>query len=116
MNGVTWLTAFENSSTELRLVPMIAGASIAVLVGMALLLIRAFAGPDIYNRILAVNNFGTKTVLVLALYGFLTERPDFLDIAIVYALCNFIATIAILKYFEYGDLGHVGEQPEDERQ
>ena len=95
---------------------MVAGALIAVLVGMALLLIRAFAGPDIYNRILAVNNFGTKTVLVIALYGFLTDRPDFLDIAIVYALCNFIATIAILKYFEYGDLGHVGEQPEDERQ
>ena len=55
-------------------------------------------------------------MLVIALYGFLTDRPDFLDIAIVYALCNFIATIAILKYFEYGDLGHVGEQPEDERQ
>lgn len=113
---MTWPTASENSSTELHPVRMIAGALIAVLVGMALLLIRAFAGPDIYNRILAVNNFGTKTVLVLALYGFLTDRPDFLDIAIVYALCNFIATIAILKYFEYGDLGHVGEQPEDERQ
>ncbi len=94
---------------------MIAAALIAVLIGMALLLIRAFAGPTVYDRILAVNNFGTKTVLVIALYGFVTDRPDFLDIAIVYALCNFIATIAILKYFEYGDLGHVGEQPEDEK-
>ncbi len=94
---------------------MLSAALIAILVGMALLLIRAFVGPTIYDRILAVNNFGTKTVLVLALYGFVTERPDFLDIAIVYALCNFIATMAILKYFEYGDLGHVGKQPEDEK-
>ena len=95
---------------------MIAAATFAVLIGMVLLLARAFLGPTIYDRILAVNNFGTKTVLVIALYGFLTERPEFLDIAIVYALCNFIATIAVLKYFEYGDLGHVGQQPEDEQQ
>lgn len=93
---------------------MISAALIAVLVGMALLLIRAFVGPTIYDRILAVNNFGTKTVLVIALYGFATGRPDFLDIAIVYALCNFIATMAILKYFEYGDINHAGRQPEDE--
>ena len=95
---------------------MIAAATFAVLIGMVMLLARAFLGPTIYDRILAVNNFGTKTVLVIALYGFLTERPEFLDIAIVYALCNFIATIAVLKYFEYGDLGHVGKQPEDEKQ
>lgn len=95
---------------------MISAALIAVLVGMALLLVRAFVGPTIYDRILAVNNFGTKTVLVIALYGFATGRPDFLDIAIVYALCNFIATIAILKYFEYGDINHTGRQPEDEIQ
>ena len=93
---------------------MISAALIAVLVGMALLLIRAFVGPTIYDRILAVNNFGTKTVLVIALYGFATGRPDFLDIAIVYALCNFIATMAILKYFEYGDINHTDRQPEDE--
>ena len=95
---------------------MFSAALIAVLVGMALLLIRAFVGPTIYDRILAVNNFGTKTVLVIALYGFVTGRPDFLDIAIVYALCNFIAIIAILKYFEYGDINHAGKQPEDEVQ
>jgi multicomponent Na+:H+ antiporter subunit F len=94
---------------------MIAAAIIAILIGMVLLLTRAFIGPTIYDRLLAVNNFGTKTVLIIALYGFLTERPDFLDIALVYALCNFIATIAVLKFFEYGDLGHVGQQPEDEK-
>ena len=95
---------------------MFATAIIGILVGMALLLIRAFLGPTVYDRILAINSFGTKTVLIIALFGFLTNRPDFLDIAIVYALCNFITTIAILKYFEYGDLGHVEEQPEDETQ
>ena len=94
---------------------MFAAATIAILVGMALLLVRAFLGPTVYDRLLAINNFGTKTVLVIVLYGFLTERPDFLDIALVYALCNFIVTIAVLKYFEYGDLGHAGEQPEDEK-
>jgi len=93
---------------------VIAATLIAVMIGMVLLLARAFIGPTIFDRILAINNFGTKTVIVLALYGFVTERPDFLDIALVYALCNFIVTIAVLKYFEYGDLGHTGKQPKDE--
>ena len=78
---------------------------------MGLLMIRAFLGPTIYDRLLAINNFGTKTVLVIAIYGFVTERPDFLDIALVYALCNFLVIIAVLKFFEYGDLGHTGKQP-----
>ncbi len=90
-------------------------ATLAILIGMVLLLVRAYLGPTIYDRLLAVNNFGTKTVLVISLYGFVTGRPDFLDIAIVYALCNFIVTIAVLKYFEYGDLGHAGKQPKDEQ-
>jgi multicomponent Na+:H+ antiporter subunit F len=84
---------------------MFAAATLAVLVAMVLALARAFLGPTIYDRILALNSFGTKTVLIIALYGFLTERPDFLDIALVYALINFAGTIAVLKYFEYGDLG-----------
>lgn len=92
---------------------IIAAATVAILIGMALLLVRAYLGPTTYDRLLAVNNFGTKTVVVIALYGFLTERPDFLDIAIVYALCNFIVTVAVLKYFKYGDLGHAGDQPDE---
>ncbi len=84
---------------------MFAAALLAVLVTMALVLARALLGPTIYDRILALNSFGTKTVLLIAVYGFLTGRPDFLDIAIVYALINFAGIIAVLKYFEYGDLG-----------
>ncbi len=73
-------------------------ATFAVLVIMALALVRAFVGPGIYDRILAVNMFGTKTVLFIALYGFLTGRPEFLDIALIYALINFIGVIAVLNF------------------
>jgi multicomponent Na+:H+ antiporter subunit F len=83
---------------------MFAAASVAILVTMVLLLVRALLGPTVYDRILALNSFGTKTVLIIAAYGFLTGRPDFLDIALVYALINFVGTVAVLKYFEYGDL------------
>lgn len=78
-------------------------AAIAIVVSMILALSRALLGPTLYDRILAVNLFGTKTVLMISVYGFLTGRPDFLDIALVYALINFISTIAVLKYFEYSD-------------
>jgi multicomponent Na+:H+ antiporter subunit F len=87
---------------------MFAAAAAALLITMLLALIRAFAGPTLYDRILAVNVFGTKTVLMIAVLGFLMGRPDFLDIALVYALINFIGTIAVLKFFRYGDLGRAG--------
>lgn len=77
-------------------------ALVALLITMALVLVRAMLGPTLYDRILAVNTFGTKTVLLLAVIGFLSGRPDFLDIALVYALINFIGTVAVLKFFETG--------------
>jgi multicomponent Na+:H+ antiporter subunit F len=80
-------------------------ALFAVLLTMALALIRALRGPSLFDRILAVNMFGTSTVLGIAVLGFVTDRPAFLDIALVYALISFITTIATLKYFEYGSLG-----------
>ena len=83
---------------------MFTAAAIAILITMALALLRAFIGPTLYDRILAVNMFGTKTVLIIAVLGFLMGRPDFLDIALVYALINFIGVIALLKYFKYGNL------------
>ena len=81
-------------------------ATIALLVTMFLTLIRLFAGPSLYDRTLAVNSFGTKTVLLIGALGFLAGRPDFLDIALIYALINFIGTIAILKFFRYRALGY----------
>jgi multicomponent Na+:H+ antiporter subunit F len=80
---------------------MFAATALALLMVMALALARAFLGPTLYDRILAVNNFGTKTVLLLAVMDFLSGRPDFLDIAIVYALINFISVIGVLRFFEY---------------
>jgi len=79
---------------------MFATATIALLVIMCLALIRAFRGPKIFDRILAVNMFGTKTVLLIAVYGFLTGRPEFLDLGIFYALINFVGVIAALKFIE----------------
>ena len=81
-------------------------AAIAIIVAMLLALTRAILGPTIYDRILAVNVFGTKALLLIAVIGFLTERPEFLDVAIVYALINFIATIAVMKFFRFSHLGH----------
>ncbi|HUP51772.1 MAG TPA: monovalent cation/H+ antiporter complex subunit F [Longimicrobiales bacterium] len=92
---------------------MFAAATAGVIVSMALALTRAILGPTVYDRILAVNIFGTKTVLLIAVLGFLTERPEFLDLALVYALINFIGTIAVLKFIEFGDLG-LTRRPEPE--
>ena len=83
---------------------MFIGAAVAMIVAMLLALIRAFAGPTLYDRVLAGNSFGTKTVLLIAVMGFVFGRPDFLDIALVYALINFTGTIAILKFFRYRTL------------
>ena len=82
--------------------------ALAVLAAMCLAMVRALRGPTVYDRILAVNHFGTLTVLLIAAVGFLSGRPEFLDIALVYCLISFIATVAVLKFFEYGDLGHAG--------
>ena len=83
---------------------MFAVATAAILVAMLLALVRAFAGPTLYDRVLAGNSFGTKTVILIGLMGYLTGRPDFLDIAVLYALLNFASTIAILKFFRYRTL------------
>jgi multicomponent Na+:H+ antiporter subunit F len=87
-------------------------ATCAVLVALALVLVRALLGPTVFDRTQAVNTAGTIAVLLLALIGFLTGRPEFLDIAIVYGLLNVIGTIAVLKFFRYGDLGDPGEEDE----
>ena len=84
---------------------MFAAAALAILATMAVALGRAVAGPTLYDRILALNVFGTKTVLMIAVLGFLTARPEFLDIGLVYALINFVGVVAVLKLVAYGRLG-----------
>ena len=77
---------------------MFGAAAVALLVTMTLALVRALLGPTLFDRILAVNTIATKTTLLIAVIGFLTERPDFLDIALLYALLNFVGTIAVLRF------------------
>jgi multicomponent Na+:H+ antiporter subunit F len=79
---------------------MFAVTSAAIAITMGLALIRAIKGPSQYDRILAVNMFGTKTVLLLAVLAFLMGRPDFLDLALAYALINFVGVLAVLEFFK----------------
>lgn len=89
---------------------MFAAAALALLVTLGLALARALAGPTVLDRLLAANTVGTLVLLLLAVIGFLTGRPEFLDLAIVYGLLNVVGTIAVLKFFRYGDLGAPGEE------
>ena len=87
---------------------MFAAAALALLTTIALALVRAGLGPTLFDRALAANSVGTVAMLLLAVLGFVTGRPEFLDLAIVYGLLNIIGTIAVLKYFRRGDLGDPG--------
>lgn len=87
---------------------MFMAASVAILVTLLLALIRAIKGPTVYDRIAAINMFGTKTVLLIAVLAFITGRSDVLDIALVYALLNFIGVIAVLRLVSYGEFHSSG--------
>jgi multicomponent Na+:H+ antiporter subunit F len=85
-------------------------AAIAILVTMGLALARALLGPSVYDRVLAVNMFGTKTVLLLSVLSFLYGRRDFLDLALAYALINFIGVLAVLKFVQDFAIRHPEEE------
>ena len=87
-------------------------AVIAILITIALALVRALLGPSVYDRITAVNMVGTKTVLLIAVLAFVTGRHDLLDIALVYALINFIGVVAVLKLVKQGNFYTAGEPTE----
>ena len=90
-------------------------AALAILITMGLALGRALLGPTVYDRILEVNMFGTKTVLLSAVFAFLSDRHDILDIALVYALINFISVVAVLKLVEHGNF-HTAGEPDDTKE
>ena len=79
---------------------MYIAVSLAILVTMVLALVRALRGPTVYDRVLAVNMFGTKTALLLAVIAFLVGRPDFLDLALAYALINLVGVLAVLEFIQ----------------
>jgi len=89
---------------------MFTAAGLAILFALALAVVRALRGPTVFDRLLAANSIGTAAILLLAVFGFITERPEFLDIGITYALLNLIGTLAVLKFIRYGDLGHDGKE------
>ncbi len=89
---------------------MLAAATIALLVTVALALVRAALGPTVFDRLQAANTIGTCAMLLIALLGFLNGRPEFLDLALVYGLLNVIGVIAVLKFFHRGDLGAGAEK------
>jgi multicomponent Na+:H+ antiporter subunit F len=89
---------------------MYAVTALALLVTLGLALFRVVTGPTVFDRALAGNTIGTVAVLFVAVLGFLTGRPDFLDLAIVYGLLNVVGTIAVLKFFRYGNLGDPGDE------
>ena len=88
--------------------------TIATLVTMGLALIRAVLGPSVYDRVLAVNMIGTKTVLLLSVIAFLYGRPDFLDLALAYALINFIGVLAVLEFFRNRTLRRSTERSKED--
>ena len=92
---------------------MFTAALVGILITMCLALVRGGFGPTVFDRILAVNAMGTQTVLLIAVAGFWSGRPEWLDLALVYALVNFVGTIAVLKYTRFGSLAedHTRAQP-----
>ena len=95
--------------------PLYITAAIAILATAMVALARALSGPTVYDRILAVNMIGTKTVLLIVVIGYLTDRPEWEDIALLYALINFIGVIAVLKFIKFKDFGAArpGETAQD---
>ena len=85
---------------------MFTAAIIGVLAALSLAVVRALLGSTAFDRLLAANSIGTFAIMLLALFGFLTDRPEFLDLGITYALLNMIGTLAVLKFFRYGALGY----------
>jgi multicomponent Na+:H+ antiporter subunit F len=88
---------------------MFAAAAAAILVALALAVARAVRGPTVFDRVLAGNSVGSLAIMLLAVVGFLTGRPEFLDIGLTYGLLNVIGTLAVLKFFRHGDLAYDAE-------
>jgi len=85
-------------------------AASAILLANILAVFRALRGPTVFDRVLAANAAGGAAIMLLAVFGFLTGRPEFLDIGITYGLLNLIGTLAVLKFFRYGDLARSDDE------
>lgn len=80
-------------------------ACTVILAGMILFsFIRGIAGPTSLDRVVVLNVIGTKTVVIMVMMSFIYEEAFFVDVALVYALISFIATICVAKYLERGKI------------
>jgi multicomponent Na+:H+ antiporter subunit F len=75
---------------------LLVGAALFVTLGVAMFG-RALVGPTVQDRVVAVNAVGTVTVVVIALAGAALDEPGFLDVALVYALLNFLLSVALAR-------------------
>ena len=91
-------------------------AVLAILITILLAFARVLMGPTVYDRIAAINMLGTKTILLIAVFAFATDRHDLLDIALVYALINFIGIVAVLKLVEHGNFYTDGTTKQNKEQ
>lgn len=85
---------------------MMIGCLMALLVALALVVVRALKGPTAFDRVLAANSIGTIVILIITVYSFVSGRALFIDVALTYGLLNLIGTVALLKFIRHGDLGH----------
>ena len=76
---------------------LLAGAALLAVLA-AVLLGRIVAGPTVHDRVVAVNVVGTTTVVIIALVGAALGEPGFLDVALVYALLNFLLSVGLSKF------------------
>ena len=84
---------------------MLAAGMLALAAAVLIAIVRAALGPTAFDRVLAANTIGTMVILGVALHGFVMGRPEFIDISILYAIINYIGTLAVLKLFSTGSLG-----------
>jgi multicomponent Na+:H+ antiporter subunit F len=92
---------------------MFALAALAILAALALAVVRAVKGPTVFDRVVAANTVGSLAILLLAVFGFLTGRPEFLDLGLTYGLLNLIGTLAVLKFFRHGDLARDADEEQE---
>lgn len=88
---------------------MFVAAAAAIVVALVLVIVRAIKGPTLFDRVLAGNSVGSLAIMLLAVFGFMTGRPEFLDVGLTYGLLNLIGTLAVLKFFRHGDLARDAE-------
>ena len=70
-----------------------------ILLSMGILLLKAISGPTAYDRVLSANSFSTNILVLVVLIAFINDEMMLLDIALLYASINFIATVAFSRFF-----------------